>query len=76
MKSPAIDRYAPNRELKAFIDSQPQAERRYYSAIIRRACLIEPPKYYAWLGCQARIEPLYRKKIEEVTGQKIFSDYE
>jgi len=40
------------------------------------ACLVDYQTIYNWLNGTCRIHPLAKPKIEEVAGQKIFSDNE
>lgn len=68
------DIYIHNRILSAYLGTLERHQRLYYSALIRSECMITPRKFQGWIRSESRIEPLYRKKIEEVLGKEIFGD--
>ena len=66
-------RYANNLILISYLDSPESPKRRAMSILIRDACMIPYYKYTNWIKCKTALEPLYCKKIEEVTGKKMFN---
>lgn len=60
------------KKLRAFLYHVPHCEYNAMRKKIVEACMIQHYTLANWLSGNARIPPLAKQKIEEVTGQHIF----
>lgn len=59
-------------DLRNFIDSHTQNERAVVVDQIMGACFVPRSTVYNWKFGNCRIPELYKRKIEEIFGSKIF----